>query len=139
MGKRTTLDASYFFRKISIASGERMAFYITSDEAIVRYTTSLKSVCCEIYATSLDLQMFEGSGVSSLFGPTAKPRIFNGAIHYETADKAHKSSSTSNPSGDYSTADIKTASSSYFNGNSGGYGIMFDVVSIRLVSFAFSC
>lgn len=135
VGKRTTLDPSYFFRKISISSGERMSFYVTSDEAIVRYTTSSKSSCCDIYATSLDLQIFEGSGIGSYpFGPTAKPRIFNGAIHYETMEKADKLTSIENTSGDYSTDDIKTATSSFFNGNSGGYGVMFDIVSVWLIS-----
>jgi hypothetical protein len=133
VSKRTTLDSAHFFRKISIASGERMAFYVTSDEAIIRYTTSSKPECCDISATSLDLQIYEGSGVGSYpFGPTAKPRIFNGAIHYEVAPK---SPSPMKPSVNYSPDSVKTATSNLFNGNSGGYGIMFDVVSDFLVIF----
>jgi hypothetical protein len=122
VGKRTVLDSSYFFRKISVAQGERMAFYIASDESIVRYSTSLKA-CCEIF-------------VSSPFGSSSKsPRIFNGAIHYETMENANLNTELLQTTVQYSPELVKTVTSNYFSGNSGGFGIMFDVVGTNY-SFA---
>ena len=85
------MDSSHFFRKISLYSGERIAFYVTSDKPIIRYSTTSNSACCNVFVSSLDVQIHEGSGVGSYpFGPTAKPRIFNGAIHYETFERSEK-------------------------------------------------
>lgn len=136
VGKRTVLDSSYFFRKISVAQGERMAFYIASDESIVRYSTSLKA-CCEIFVSSLDLQIHEGTGVGSYpFGSSSKsPRIFNGAIHYETMENANLNTELLQTTVQYSPELVKTVTSNYFSGNSGGFGIMFDVVGTNY-SFA---
>jgi hypothetical protein len=107
-----------------------MAFYITSNEPIVRYSSSSNPACCQIYTSSLELQLHEGSGVGSYpFGPTVKPRIFNGAIHYETMETTTKVTSPEPPSVNYPADTVVLATSNFFSGNSGGYGIMFDIVS----------
>ena len=118
-----------------------MAFYVTSDKPIVRYSSSnSNSACCNVFVSSLDLQVHEGSGVGSYpFGPTAKPRIFNGVIHYETTESTSKNKPPEQPPMLYSLDTVHTATSSYFNGNSGGYGIMFDIVSIFILLALFSC
>jgi hypothetical protein len=127
------LDPSTFFRELSVASGERMAFYVASDEPIVRYSSS-SNTCCEIFVSSLDLQIYEGSGVGSYpFGSFAKSRVFNGAIHYETMVNVNQNTPTVQASSmSYSPERVKSVTSKFFSGNSGGFGIAFDVVSSHL-------
>lgn len=133
VSKRTVLDSSYFFQKLPVSSGEKIALYVASDEPIVRYCSTSKE-CCEVYASSLDLQILEGSGVGSHpFGPTVKSRVFNGAIHYDTKQNGHSNNSPGEPPSRSSTGVVKSATSTYFSGNSGAHGIMFDVVSFLLI------
>eukprot|EP00804_Cyclotella_cryptica_P022681 CCRYP_012488-RA/>CCRYP_012488-RA protein AED:0.03 eAED:0.03 QI:1589/1/1/1/1/1/9/60/937 len=129
VAKRTKLDPSYFFRKVSVATGERMALYIASDEPIVRYSSS-SNACCKIFVSSLDLQIFEGSGVGSYpFGSFAKSRVFNGAINYETIENIKQNNPPVQASSiSYSPERVKSVTSKFFSGNSGGFGIAFDVI-----------
>lgn len=120
-----------------MATGERMALYIASDEPIVRYSSS-SNACCEIFTSSLDVQIYEGSGVGSYpFGSFAKSRVFNGAIHYETMENVNQTMQASSIS--YSPERVKSVTSKFFSGNSGGFGIAFDVVSSYLDFDYFLC
>jgi hypothetical protein len=76
--KRTSVDSSLWLQQVNMSPGEKRAWYITSDEPIVRYSRSENTDCCEVFANSAHLQIEEGSGVGGYpWGNRLKPRIWN--------------------------------------------------------------
>jgi len=127
--KRTSIDSSLWLQQVNMSPGERRAWYITSDEPIIRYSRSEKTDCCEVFANSAHLQIEEGQGVGGYpWGNRLKPRIWNGVFHYETMDVV-RSDTNPVPAGSLPDPDsVKVTPTKHFSGNSGSFGIMFDVI-----------
>ena len=78
MMKRTPIDSSIWLQQVNMSPGERRAWYVTSNEPIIRYSRSENTDCCEVFATSAHLQIEEGQGVGGYpWGNRLKPRIWN--------------------------------------------------------------
>ncbi len=76
--KRTPIDSSRWIQQVNMSPGERRAWYITSDEPIIRYSRSENTDCCKMFANSAHLQIEEGQGVGGYpWGNRLKPRVWN--------------------------------------------------------------
>ncbi len=73
---------------VEIRAGETQAFYITSNTQTVSINYSNGSSEGAVYAEDANLQFTEGIGLDYPFtagtGGVFTPRVFNGAIHYDT-------------------------------------------------------
>ena len=65
---------------ITVAGGDRVAFYITRTTGSLTYTNG--TTVGALFASDANLQMFEGAGKGYPFGSTFQPRNFNGNIVY---------------------------------------------------------
>jgi len=130
--KRTPIDSSRWLQKVNMSPGERRAWYITSDEPIIRYSHSEKTDCCELFANSGHLQIEEGQGVGGYpWGNRLKPRIWNGVFHYDTMEIVRSdtiSAASIVSAGSLPDPDRLVMRTKHFSGNSGSFGVMFDVI-----------
>lgn len=79
--KRTPIDSSRWIQQVNMSPGERRAWYITSDEPIIRYSRSENTDCCKVFANSAHLQIEEGQGVGGYpWGNRLKPRVWNVSV-----------------------------------------------------------
>ncbi len=68
---------------ITVAAGNRVAFYITRTSGSLTYTNG--TTVGALFASDSNLQMFEGAGKGYPFGSTFQPRVFNGNIVYSVS------------------------------------------------------
>jgi hypothetical protein len=66
---------------VPIAAGEIQAFYVTvTNGTAINYTNG--TVTGSLFASTTELDFFEGAGVAYPFAANFNPRVFNGNIHY---------------------------------------------------------
>mmetsp|Transcript_21428 Transcript_21428/g.32678 ORF Transcript_21428/g.32678 Transcript_21428/m.32678 type:complete len:1013 (-) Transcript_21428:1436-4474(-) len=78
-GLATRIPAFSFF-PVVIFEGTVQAFYITLTVPSILYTNG--QALSSVYASSAELDILEGTGVTYAFGINYSPRIWNGAIFY---------------------------------------------------------
>jgi hypothetical protein len=139
LGALTPLPADKFY-KLALKAGSRQAFYATVNAAVMQYSDG--SEVNRMYIRNNELQILEGTAVARpFFGGTFAPRIFNGAMRYQLVGEAPEivagreyggkdTTPTSHVMGQLSALMLGVG------GNSGSYGIMFDIVADQQVYIA---